>query len=74
MIKYYSPCISVCSIQAGICTGCRRKVKEIDAWTGLNKHDKLEILERMNADKTVESPRIKQVTEELREDIRREMA
>ena len=49
MIKYYSPCISVCSIKAGICTGCRRKVKEIDAWTGLNTLQKLEILRRINS-------------------------
>ena len=49
MIKYYSPCISVCSIKAGICEGCHRKVKEIDAWTGLNTLQKLEILRRINS-------------------------
>ena len=74
MIKYYSPCISVCTLKGDICEGCHRTVKEIAGWTGLNKHEKLEILERINADKTVRSDRIKSVTESLREDIRREMA
>ena len=61
MIKYYSPCISVCTLKGDICTGCHRTVKEIAAWTGLNTIQKLTILRRIN------SPIVKEIERDLDE-------
>lgn len=61
MIKYYSPCVSVCTLKGDICTGCHRTVKEIASWTGLNTLQKLEILRRIN------SPIVKEIERDLDE-------
>ena len=47
-----SPCINVCMIEEGICIGCGRSQDEICEWFYADDDRKLEILERIENERT----------------------
>ena len=43
-----SPCVSICALNADdICVGCYRTGDEITRWWGMEKSEKLQILEKV---------------------------
>lgn len=43
----YSPCTKLCKVQDGICVGCFRSLDEIANWRGMNKTEKMKVLENI---------------------------
>lgn len=55
-----SPCIAVCHLGAdGYCTGCRRSVDEIAAWSELNAEDRDRINRRILQDNAHPAVRVR---------------
>jgi hypothetical protein len=44
-----SPCVNVCQMDpdSGLCTGCRRTLREIADWLEMTAEEKLAVLERV---------------------------
>ena len=45
-----SPCIKLCKIENGICTGCKRTQDEVREWFYANNERKQQILDRIDND------------------------
>jgi len=54
-----SPCIGVCRLDArsGLCLGCRRTLKEIAAWPGLEPAERAAIVARLKGRKAADRAR-----------------
>ena len=44
-----SPCVGICEVQEGTCTGCLRTLDEIRDWTTMTQEERDNIMERINA-------------------------
>ena len=44
--KIESPCVSVCQLSEGLCTGCGRRVDEIRQWTSMKRPEKMKTVKR----------------------------
>lgn len=47
MSNMQTPCISICAIDpaSGLCTGCRRTLKEIGGWSALSDEQRRELMD-----------------------------
>lgn len=43
-----SPCIQVCKLRDGVCTGCNRTIEEIRDWSVMTTEEKLKVKERLS--------------------------
>ncbi|MEM1225956.1 MAG: DUF1289 domain-containing protein [Planctomycetota bacterium] len=50
-----SPCINVCVLKRGQCTGCGRSRNEISRWLGMTDRERSEIMMRLSGH-PVEAP------------------
>ncbi|MCE9665662.1 DUF1289 domain-containing protein [Halomonas sp. M5N1S17] len=39
--KIESPCVSICQLSGGLCTGCGRTVEEIRHWKAMKRPEKM---------------------------------
>ena len=45
-----SPCVGVCHLDhAGLCTGCRRTVAEIAAWSTMDDATRMRVIETLDS-------------------------
>ncbi len=44
-----SPCLRLCQVSAGICTGCRRTLAEIQGWRGMSPDEREAVWGRLAA-------------------------
>ncbi|MCH4564596.1 DUF1289 domain-containing protein [Halomonas sp. EGI 63088] len=44
--KIESPCVSVCQLSGGLCTGCGRTVEEIRHWKAMKRPEKMKTVKR----------------------------
>lgn len=44
-----SPCVGICKVEEGTCTGCLRTLDEIRDWTKMTDEEREQIMERTNA-------------------------
>lgn len=44
--KIESPCVSVCQLSGGLCTGCGRSVEEIRHWKAMKRPEKMKTVKR----------------------------
>ncbi|UYG00381.1 MULTISPECIES: DUF1289 domain-containing protein [unclassified Halomonas] len=44
--KIESPCIGVCQLKSGLCTGCGRNMDEISRWSSMKRPEKMSTLKR----------------------------
>jgi predicted Fe-S protein YdhL (DUF1289 family) len=42
-----SPCIQVCVLNAGVCTGCYRTIEEIAGWRDFTPAQQQQVLDRI---------------------------
>lgn len=43
-----SPCVGICKVEEGTCTGCLRTLDEIRDWTKMTDEERKQIMERTN--------------------------
>lgn len=43
-----SPCIQVCKVEHGVCTGCSRTLEEIRDWSTMTDDQRIKVKERIN--------------------------
>ncbi|WP_253445567.1 DUF1289 domain-containing protein [Halomonas sp. Y3] len=41
-----SPCVSVCQLSKGLCTGCGRSLDEIRQWRSMKRPEKMKTVKR----------------------------
>jgi predicted Fe-S protein YdhL (DUF1289 family) len=46
-----SPCIGVCRLADGGCTGCRRTLDEITRWSRMTDEERVEVVARVEKEK-----------------------
>ncbi|GGY07875.1 Fe-S oxidoreductase [Litchfieldella qijiaojingensis] len=44
--KIESPCVSVCQLKGGLCTGCGRTEEEIRRWKSMKRPEKMKTVKR----------------------------
>jgi len=44
---YVTPCVSICKIEDGKCTGCGRTLEEIAKWRSYSDEERLDIMKRL---------------------------
>ncbi|WP_146875664.1 DUF1289 domain-containing protein [Halovibrio variabilis] len=44
--KIDSPCVSLCQLKGGLCTGCGRSTEEIRQWKSMKRPEKITALKR----------------------------
>lgn len=47
-----SPCVRLCNISNGSCTGCGRTIDEIRNWTIMTSSERLDVMYRLSKQKT----------------------
>jgi uncharacterized protein len=44
--KIESPCVSICQLSGGLCTGCGRTIEEIRHWKAMKRQEKMKTVKR----------------------------
>lgn len=44
--KIENPCVSICQLKGGLCTGCGRTVDEIREWKSMKRPQKMQAVKR----------------------------
>ncbi|MAA64898.1 MAG: DUF1289 domain-containing protein [Alteromonadaceae bacterium] len=42
--KIESPCVSICQLKSGMCTGCGRSVEEIRHWKSMKRPERMKAM------------------------------
>lgn len=50
--KISSPCVQVCRLQEGVCTGCGRTKNQIKEWTSYTEFKRIKIMETLRGTTT----------------------
>ncbi len=43
-----SPCIGICKVEDGVCTGCNRTLEDITKWSDMSPEERLERMEEIS--------------------------